>query len=275
MSILVTGASGYIGRHVVTTLLDKGCNVIAADFNTSPIDKRAHSITCNIFNSDINFVKQYNCSTVIHLAWQNGFVHNDDSHIKNLYSHYDFLRKLEHQGIKHFVIMGSMHEVGYHEGIIDETTPTNPVSPYAIAKNSLRQLLTTYFSNKDVTFQWLRGFYIYNDDFYNHSIFTKILEAEKKGQKLFPFTKGTNKYDFITVEELAQQISSVALQNKVVGIINCCSGKPVMLKDKIEDFIKTNNLNIRLDYGKFPDRVYDSPIIYGDTTKIKSIMENR
>lgn len=63
------------------------------------------------------------------------------------------------------------------------------------------------------------------------------------------------------------------MQTKVKGIINCCSGKPTALKDMIENFIKENNLDIKLAYGEYPDRAYDSPVIYGDNTKILEILK--
>ena len=108
----------------------------------------------------------------------------------------------------------------------------------------------------------------------NNSIFCKLLLAAEEGKETFPFTTGKNQYDFISVDELAGQLSSVVMQKEVVGIINCCTGKPMSLADRVEQFIKDNNLNIKLEYGAFPDRPYDSPVIYGNATKIKKVIEN-
>ena len=69
-----------------------------------------------------------------------------------------------------------------------------------------------------------------------------------------------------------------SMQNKVLGIINCCSGKPVSLAKQMEWYISNNKLNIKLDYGKFPDRPYDSPCVFGDNKKINAVLkenENR
>lgn len=62
------------------------------------------------------------------------------------------------------------------------------------------------------------------------------------------------------------------MQDKVNGIINCCSGKPVTLAEQVETFIKEHGFDIKLEYGAFPDRPYDSPVIYGDDKKIKAIL---
>ena len=79
-------------------------------------------------------------------------------------------------------------------------------------------------------------------------------------------------YDFINVDELVEQISKAVTQTDVTGIINCCSGNPMTLAERVENFIKDHKLKIRLNYGVFPDRPYDSPIIFGDDKKIKQIM---
>ena len=165
-----------------------------------------------------------------------------------------------------------MHEVGYWEGSIDENTPCNPISMYGIAKDALRRAMILYCQQKNCILQWLRCYYILGDDKKNNSIFCKLLLAAEEGKKTFPFTTGKNQYDFITVDELANQLSAAVMQKEVTGIINCCTGKPMSLADRVEQFIKEHNLDIQLEYGKFPDRAYDSPCEYGDNTKIQKIM---
>ena len=274
MKILVTGANGYIGRHVVRNLLDKGAEVIACDINTDDVDERADRRIFNIFElADGNLFEQLGSPDVcLHMAWRNGFVHNAPTQLGDLSAHYKFLTAMIDGGLKQLAVMGSMHEVGYWEGAIDENTPCNPISMYGIAKDALRRAMLVYTQQKGCIIQWLRGYYILGDDRHNNSIFCKLLIAAEEGKKTFPFTTGKNKYDFIQVDELANQISSVVMQQKVTGIINCCTGNPMSLADRVEQFIKDNNLDIKLEYGAFPDRPYDSPCEYGDATKIKLIM---
>ena len=274
MKVLVTGAGGYIGRHIVSNLLDLGCEVVAADIHTDGIDERATKKEFNLFSINLsNIYAECDYPEVcLHMAWRDGFVHNSNNHMGDLSSHYKFLVALMEQGLKHVAVMGSMHEVGYWEGKIDEDTPCNPISMYGIAKDALRRAMIVYCNANGVLLQWLRGFYILGDDKKNHSIFSKLLQADEEGKEFFPFTTGKTKYDFINVDELASQISKAVTQTEISGIINCCSGNPITLAERVECFIKEHDLKIRLNYGAFPDRPYDSPVIYGDNHKIQRIL---
>lgn len=273
--ILVTGACGYIGRHVVKTLLDMGYHVVAADVQNRGIDERAETFISDIFSGDeYIYEKTGKPDVCLHLAWRDGFNHNSDYHLGHLSDHYTFIKHMCDGGLPHLAVLGSMHEIGYHEGMISEDTQGNPSSQYGIAKYALRKSCELLYANSEhITFQWLRAYYIYGDDRLNNSIFAKIIKAAESGQKTFPFTTGKNQYDFILVDELAKQISTAITQNEVTGIIECCSGVPMSLANKVEEFIKINNYDITLEYGAFADRPYDSPIVYGDATKINKIMK--
>ena len=102
--------------------------------------------------------------------------------------------------------------------------------------------------------------------------YCKWLYLDKKS---FPFTDGKNKFDYIEIHELAEQIRAVVEQKEISGIIHCCSGKPIAIKDQVEYFINLHNLDIVPDFGKYPTRPYDSPCVYGDNAKIIQILNNR
>lgn len=272
MKVVVTGASGYIGRHVVDALIKMHHEVIAVDMINKGINTDATFLSLDIFSDDI-YNKLGRPDACIHMAWKDGFNHASDAHMGMLSKHYAFIKNMIDGGVKYLSVMGTMHEIGYYEGCVDENTPTNPLSMYGIAKNALREASLLLADKSDTALMWLRAYYILGDDSNNNSIFTKITQMEHEGKASFPFVSGKNKYDFIHVDELAKQIASASTQSEITGIINCCSGKPVSLADKVNEFIEKNHYSIRPDYGKFPERPYDSPAIWGDNTKINLIME--
>lgn len=274
MKVLVTGAAGYMGKYVVKELLRKGHTVFAIDWNHKEIDARATILDVDLFSGNPNIYDEVGRPDLcIHLAWQDGFLHNSPKHMENISKHFSFLKNMIEGGCKKLAVMGTMHEIGYWEGKVDENTPCNPLSQYGIAKNALRQSLLLLTKNTDVKVYWLRAYYIMGDDRRNSSIFTKLLQAEEDGKAEFPFTTGVNQCDFIDIKELAHQIVAASTQEEICGIINVCSGKPTALKDKVEEFIQEKGLHIKLCYGTFPERPYDSKIIYGDNTKITAILK--
>lgn len=274
MKIAVTGASGYIGRHVVHELIAMNHEVIAIDLQEVGIDEGAKFLGIDIFDESKNIYEAMgNPDAVIHLAWKDGFAHNSHAHMEMLSSHYSFIRRLLVSGLKKIAVIGSMHEVGYHEGSIDENTSCKPLTFYGIAKNSLREATSLLAKEYDATYYWLRAYYILGDDAYNNSVFSKIAQMEKEGKEYFPFVSGKNKYDFIDIKTLSKQISSCILQEEVTGIINCCSGEPVALSQKVNEYIANNHYKIYPKYGEFPEREYDSPAIWGDNKKIEKIMK--
>lgn len=273
MKILVTGANGYLGKGVVKELLDKGYQVIATDFKSNYIDSRATIFEEDLFKIDNPFEHFGKPDILIHMAWRDGFVHNSINHINDLPLHYNFIENMIKSGLKHVTVLGSMHEVGFYEGAITENTPTHPQSLYGISKDALRNAIELLCKQNSVIFQWLRGFYIVGNTKDGSSIFSKIIQANLEGKTEFPFTLGLNQFDFLNYDEFCEAVALTSVQSKINGVINICSGRPEKLADRVERFIKENNLNIKLIYGAFPDRPYDSKAVWGSDLKLNKIMK--
>lgn len=273
MKILVTGANGYLGQGIVKAILNMGNEVIATDFITNQVDIRAHRINCDLFKIQNPYEYFGQPDVLLHLAWRDGFVHYSDAHIEDLPKHYEFIKLILDGGLKHVAVMGSMHEIGFYEGSIKEETPCQPITPYGISKNALRNLTQMLAKQKGAIFQWLRGYYIVGNSLCGSSIFSKIALAASEGKTEFPFTMGGNQFDFIDYEEFCRQVSAAVVQDVITGIINICSGKPEKLADRVERYIAENHYNIDLVYGAFPDRPYDSKAMWGDNSKIRRIIE--
>ncbi len=275
MRILVTGANGYLGQGIVKHILDLGHQVVAADFGVDLVDDRAEKMPCNLFEVNDPFHYFGSPDALLHLAWRDGFVHYSDAHITELPKHYAFIKTFAESDVKTIAVMGSMHEIGFYEGCIKPETPCNPITPYGIAKNSLRQLTEMLCKQKNKNYLWLRGFYIVGNSKYGSSIFSKITAAEAEGKEYFPFTMGQNQFDFVDYGDFCEQVACAIGQDEVLGAINICSGHPEKLADRVERFIKENGYKIKLEYGAFPDRPYDSKAVWADGQKIGQIMRRR
>ncbi|WP_298944733.1 NAD(P)-dependent oxidoreductase [uncultured Microbacterium sp.] len=273
-TVVVTGAAGYLGPHVVSALLDRGHDVVAAvrPGRGEGLDPRAVVSEADILAPDFDpAVWGALPDAVVHLAWKDGFRHNSAAHMSQLSAHFTLLTGLAERGVPRIVALGTMHEVGYWEGAIEASTPTAPLSQYGIAKEALRRSLALAVS-ETTSLAWARAYYIYGDDRRSESIFRKLLDAADAGRTEFPFTTGKNLYDFIRVEELGRQLAALTDAADITGTLNCSSGTPMSLAQKVEEFIAENALGLTLQYGAFPDRAYDSPGVWGDATIIREVM---
>lgn len=275
-SVIITGAAGYVGRHVVTAVADLGFEPIAVvrPGSAAVIDPRARVFEADILTEGADVLRAVgvrDVTAVIHLAWQDGFVHNAPSHMAQLSRHYAFLTGLADAGVARIAALGTMHEIGYWEGPVTADTPTNPLTLYGVAKDALRRSTTIAIGERS-EYVWLRAYYILGDDRRNRSIFAKLLEAADRGETVFPFTTGKTLYDFIDVVELGRQIAVAAVSPGVTGVLNVASGAPESLASRVERFIADNGLGLSLDYGAFPDRPYDSPGTWADAAAISALM---
>lgn len=275
MKILVTGANGYLGQGIVDQLLKDGAEVVAADFKTDHVNPKAQCISADLFSLEEPYEYFGKPDALLHLAWRDGFKHASDAHVTDLPKHYFFIKKMLESGLKQLAVMGTMHEVGFYEGSIDENTPCHPQNLYGISKNALREITKLLCSQHDAVWQWLRGYYIVGNSQFGNSIFSKITAAEKAGQKEFPFTTGQNQYDFLDYDKFCLQVASAVEQSEVTGIINICSGYPEKLSTRVERFIRENGYRIKLKYGAYPDRPYDSKAVWGNSDRISNILANR
>lgn len=156
MRILVTGANGYLGQGVVKVILDAGNEVIATcHSSTNMVDSRVVIKQCDLYSVDNPYEYFEQPDALLHLAWRDGFLHYSNAHIEDLPKHYAFIKKMADSGIKQIAVMGSMHEIGFFEGSINENTPCQPTTPYGIGKNALRDLTQMICKQKNIVFQWL------------------------------------------------------------------------------------------------------------------------
>ena len=283
MKILVTGATGFIGGHVIAQLLKEGHEVIAS--SSTPFLKLNEPHWINhveyipwIIGTETNenLYSYFNKpNLLIHLAW--GGLPNYTSlfHFeKNLPDQYLFLKNLIMSGLSDITISGTCFEYGMQQGCLSEDMNSSPENSYALAKDSLRKFLGELQKHQPFVMKWLRLFYMYGKDQSANSLIPQLMQAFRNGESHFNMSPGDQVRDFLPVETMANKITAIALQKKVTGIINCCSGKPVTVIDFVHEFVKQHDIKIELSTGFYPYNPIEPFSFWGDTTKMNLAINN-
>lgn len=283
MKVLVTGASGGLGELVVNALLEKGHEVIATSRDEEKAKKCAFygKVTYKAFDisapssSDL-FTYFDQPDLLIHLAWEKLNEYRNEDHLGSiLVAHKSFLRNIIQQGLKDVTVIGTVYEYGLQEGELEENMPSKPVLPYPEGKNKLREYLEDLQTDFSFSLKWLRVFYVFGSIKERKNLYTLLVNAIENNENTFNMSGGEQIRDFLSPEEIAERIVATALQNKVQGIINCCSGKPVKLKDLVSDFLRSKNSALQINYGFYPYPDYEPMKSWGSVNKLKRVLDGK
>lgn len=278
MKILVTGATGFIGNYVIQELLNNSHEVIATSIDSDV--KRftwasdVHYIACNLNEEKKNYFRFFQKpDLLIHLSWEDLPNYQELFHFeRNLFSNYRFLKYIIENGLNNLTVIGTCLEYGMQNGPLREDMESNPDNPYALAKDTLRRFLVELQKKLTFDFNWLRLFYIYGKAQSSNSILSQLDTALNRGNKVFNMSAGEQLRDYLPVEKVAEYIVKIATQNKVVGIINCCSGAPISIRKFVEDHLRINKKNIGLNLGHYPYPPYEPMAFWGDTSKLEKAL---
>lgn len=280
MNVLITGATGFIGNHVIETILKTEKNISLTATSRS-IDKAKK---CSWF-SKVNYI-EFNLSyksnfkklfegidLLIHLAW-NGLPHYDELfHFeRNVPENYSFIKSAIEAGIKKLVVTGTCFEYGMVDGALSEDRMTNPTNPYGLAKDTLRKFIQELQKKHSFHYNWLRLFYTYGEGQSEKSFYSQLRNALAKGDESFNMSGGEQLRDFLKVEELASQIVKISVQEKFNGIVNCCSGRPISVRSLAETIIQESGRSIKLNLGYYPYPTFEPMAFWGDNTLLKKII---
>jgi len=282
MKILVTGASGFIGNHVVEELLKHEHEITATAIEQPQKICFSWIEKVNYVQTDLNDAKE-NWFTffnkpdrIIHLAWEGLPNYEELFHLeRNLPNNYFFLKNMIENGLKKVVVTGTCAEYGMQSGALGEDCETKPNSSYALAKDCLRKFLEQLQKNLNFDLKWIRLFYMYGKGQSPNSILSQLGAALDRGDKVFNMSGGKQLRDYLPIEKIAEYIVKISMQDKVSGIINCCSGEPISIRRVVEDFLTGKNKNIELNPGFYPYAVHEPMAFWGNTGKLEKILQEK
>lgn len=257
--IFVTGATGFIGRHTVQALLDKGHKVTAIirdveKLKTMPWADKVDYIVCDLYEDFTPVVGRiHECKTLVHLAWQGLPNFKDTFHLtENLPCEIEFLTAMIEGGLKHLLVTGTCYEYGMQYGPLSIDMDTKPVTAYGLAKDCLRKALEKITAQHGALFQWVRLFFMYGEGQNPKSLIPLLEAAIARGDTEFPMSGGEQLRDYMKAEDLAAFLARVMSDGDRSGLINCCTGAPISVRRLVEE-IAGGRIALKLGVYPYPD----------------------
>lgn len=269
LKIAVTGASGFIGRHILAELKKHSVEVIAVTRNSArlrDLDESVRVVEMDIASPPSNCFEQMGRPNIlIHLAWDGLPNYKSLHHFETeLPRQYHFLKTMIEAGLPSLLVTGTCFEYGMQSGSLSEEMRAKPNNPYGYAKDALRLQLAFLKSAKPFNLTWARLFYMYGEGQPSTSLYPKLKEAVLRGDKVFNMSSGEQLRDYLPVEEVARQIVRLALTQCDIGVVNICSGKPISVRRLVEQWLNENNWKIELNLGHYPHPDYEPMAFWGE-----------
>ena len=283
MKILVTGATGFIGHHVVNWLVENRPNDEIIATGTSEEKAKKYSwfdkvsfIPCDYFAEEKNYYEFFKQpDLLIHLAWKGLPNYMMPFHMtENLPVEMRFLSSFIAAEKKPKVaVTGTCYEYGVVNGCIAEDHPTNPNTYYSAAKDALRCYLELSANANAAPWNWIRLFFIYGEGQSPKSLLPQLDAAIARGDAEFPMSGGAQLRDYLPAETVAENICRIALSD-VNGVVNNCSGKPISVRELVERRISEAGSSIKPKLGVYGYPVYEGMEFWGDDTKLREVIKD-
>jgi nucleoside-diphosphate-sugar epimerase len=277
MKIAVTGARGFVGRHVIAELARGDHEVVATErpgvARSRPVAANVRWVALDIANPPADcFAALDRPDVLLHLAWDGLPNYRSLHHFETeLPRQYQFLAALVRGGLPALVTVGTCFEYGRQSGALAASLETRPDNPYGLAKDVLRKKLQYLKGVHPYRLTWARLFYMYGDDQPGTSLYPMLKAAVAAGNRVFPMSGGEQLRDYLPVEEVARRLVGLATEPGDIGPVNVCAGHPISVRRLVETWIDRHGWKIEPDYGKLPYPDYEPMAFWGDPGNDKTL----
>jgi dTDP-6-deoxy-L-talose 4-dehydrogenase (NAD+) len=279
VKIAVTGATGFLGRHVVAELERQSLSpiLICRPSTQIPEGLSKHTVVRIDFRDPsaeaLDRVREPD--VLIHLAWGMLPDYRSLRHFEDeLPMHYCFLKALVESGLKSLLVAGTCAEYGMQSGPLSEEFEAQPASPYGFAKDALRRQLEYLQQVRPFNLTWARLFYLFGEGQAEYSLLPQLTKAAKRGDHAFNMSSGEQLRDYLPIAEAVKHIVSLAMTARQFGIVNVCSATPISVRKLVEGWVSENGWSIELRLGHYPHPDYEPMAFWGNRDKLNRCLES-
>ncbi len=254
--ILVTGATGFIGRHAIVPLHKLGFEVHAVARHSVENLPEAHWHTGNLLDPDetTDLLERVRPTHLMHFAWyaEHGKFWNSELNLEWLSATLHLLKMFSVFGGKRFVGSGTCAEYGWDgRSVYDEEAPLNPTTLYGAAKASVCLTGAAFAKTTGMDFAWGRIFHLFGPDEFPGRIVPALIHAHLSGVSL-DCSQGTQLRDFLPVSAVADAFAHLCAGD-IQGVVNIGSGRAVTLKEFSEKIAGIIGTKTDIRFGAFQD----------------------
>lgn len=275
--VLVTGATGFIGRHSLPSLSARGYEVHAATSlgHAHMIDApgvvwhRADLLEREQVFALVSTVKP---SHLLQLAWYAvpGKFWTSPENLRWVQASLDLLRAFKEAGGKRVVAAGTCaeYEWGHDEPCSEASTPQRPATLYGACKHALRLMIEAYSRQEGVSAAWGRVFFLYGPHEHPDRLVASAIRSALSGDEV-RCTHGRQMRDILHVAEVADAFAAL-LDSEVEGAVNIASGRTVALADVIKEIGDQIGRQDLIRLGAIDAPAGEPRVIVADTKRLNN-----
>ncbi|MGY2283301.1 NAD(P)-dependent oxidoreductase [Pseudomonas gingeri] len=279
LRVLVTGATGFVGRHLVTALLARGHSVRAVARHPEaarslPWADAVELVAADVHAEDLDVAALTDGIDVLaHLAWPGLPNYQALFHFEhNLFADYRFIKQAVEAGIPQVLVTGTCFEYGLQSGPLSEAVAAQPSNPYGLAKNSLRLFLEALRQQVPFNLQWARLFYLYGEGQNPNSLLASLDRAIEAGDSHFNMSAGEQLRDYLPIEVAAGHLARLLEQRDFSGVVNCASGRPIAVRTLVEQRLRERGASITLNLGHYGYASHEPMAFWGVAERLQQLL---